>query len=72
MKPEPDESRLINLESAVSHLQHDLEQLNEAVLRQDQELTLLKQLAQRLESRLGELADSEIEHDPEADRPPHY
>jgi SlyX protein len=61
------EDRVVNLEIRFTHLERQVEELNEVVVRQQR---LIDELAKRLSGvvlRVGELGDS-----PTNDRPPHY
>jgi uncharacterized coiled-coil protein SlyX len=66
------EQRLIALESALMHLQHDFELINSIVLEQQQQLTAVTQLLQRMNARLEDLSFPREKFDPNAERPPHY
>jgi len=71
-KPDDAAERLVQFESSIAHLQHDFDQINEVVLRQQRELDDLKQLLEKLLARMDK-ADAEPEvRDIEAERPPHY
>ena len=59
--------RLSAIESAIAHLQHDLDQLNGVVLEQTGRLTTLDESLQRLEQRLREHGDED--HDPRDEGP---
>jgi SlyX protein len=66
------EERVIELESAVAHLQHELDQINEVVLRQQAEVHALTNTLRRLEGRLALLSQEPEERLPSEERPPHY
>jgi SlyX protein len=68
----PLEERLLNIESAVAHLQHDYEQLHQVSLDLQHELRALHQLVLRIENRVDRLHDDPEVRSPEAERPPHY
>jgi SlyX protein len=66
------DERIVELEWIVTHLRHDLEQLNQIVLEQRKEIDELKTLLLRLTDRI-EAAEAEPEaRDPLQERPPHY
>jgi len=70
---DPISDRLVRVESALMHLEHDVAQLNEAILMQQREIESLRRSIERFEAvleREGGLA-SEV-RDPEAEKPPHY
>lgn len=64
--------RVTTLEMLVMHLQHDLEQLNSVVLRQQTELQSLQRMFGRLEARFDRFEPHEDRRDPLEERPPHY
>ena len=66
------EERLVHIESAVAHLQHDYEQLHRVFLELQTELRGLHQLVLRLEHRVDRLQEEPEVRSPEAERPPHY
>jgi SlyX protein len=66
------DDRIVELESAIAHLQHDFDQLNEMFLKQQAELNDLKRLLGRLEGEISQLAEVPEKRDPLAERPPHY
>ncbi|HAH44572.1 SlyX family protein [Gimesia sp.] len=65
-------ARLTQVESILMHLQHDVEQLNEAVLQQNTSVDSLSKTLKRLDSRLGALEAEDEGPDPVQDKPPHY
>jgi SlyX protein len=69
--PETDD-RLICLETAVAHLQHDLEQMHQALLGLHSELKGSREQLARLERKLQQLAEPPEHRDPGDERPPHY
>ena len=72
MSSDPLSNRVIELETAIAHLEHTLDQLGAVVLRQQSELDELKQQLGRFEARLGEIAQGPEKRDPLEERPPHY
>jgi SlyX protein len=64
--------RLIAVESVVAHLQHDVEQLNSVILRQQTEIDALKRTVDHLESRIDETDAPPETRNAEEERPPHY
>ena len=69
---EPTPERIVELESLVAHLEHEFDQLNSVVLRQQREIDNLKRTLSKLEARLDEQADGPEVRDPLQERPPHY
>jgi uncharacterized coiled-coil protein SlyX len=68
--PDALEQRLIQMETVLMQVQHDLEQLNKAVLDQQGELTHLKAALDRLTATLEE--GPAEPRNPVDERPPHY
>jgi SlyX protein len=66
------QEQIVELESAIAHLQHDYDQLNEMVVRQQAEIGELKRSIGRLEGELEQLAERPEKRDLLAERPPHY
>lgn len=66
------DDRLIQLETAVAHLQHDLEQLNQALVSLHVELKGSREQLARFETKLQQLAEPAETRDPGDERPPHY
>lgn len=65
--------RLIRVESAMMHLEHDLGQMHQAILAQQREIDAIRRILERFEAvieREGRLV-SEV-RDPAAEKPPHY
>jgi len=65
-------AKIVSLESAVAHLQHEFEQLNGVVIEQVRVLERLKDSIVALESRLESPGEDNEPFDPHLDRPPHY
>ena len=70
--PDPTQDRLIRLELAVAHLQHDFEQLHQVALALQAELRTMSLALSRFDRRLMQLGDIPEERSPELERPPHY
>lgn len=64
--------RLIAVESALAHMQHDFEQLHGVALELQRELRQMTLQIQRLERRLEVLGEDPEVRSPEMERPPHY
>jgi uncharacterized coiled-coil protein SlyX len=62
--------RLTAIEMLLSHLQHDIDKLHEALISQQSQIDGLRRLLARWEASLEELPLPPT--DPAADRPPHY
>ena len=67
-----DDDRLIRLETAVAHLQHDLEQMHQALISMNAELKGHRDQMARIDRRLQQLAEPPEIRDPGDERPPHY
>ena len=66
------ESRLERIESALAHLQHDVDGLNTALLGYFSRLQEMDSRFVRLEHELQTSNDPTDKTDAELDRPPHY
>jgi SlyX protein len=57
--PSPDQlsERIVSLETLLTHLQHDVEQMHEVLLAQGRELDALRTTVERLERRLQHSAE---------------
>ena len=66
------ESRLERIESALAHLQHDVDSLNSALLGYFGRLQELDSRFVRLEHELHSSNDPTDRTDAESERPPHY
>lgn len=70
---DPDSTqRLIALETAVAHLQHELEQMHQALVSLHVELKGNREQLSLFERRLRQLAEAPEVRDPGEERPPHY
>lgn len=70
---DPINDRLIRLESALMHVEHDFGLMHQAILAQQREIDAIRRILERFEAvieREGRLA-SEV-RDPAAEKPPHY
>ena len=72
MTSTPTEDRLIRLETALAHTQHDLEQMHQALLSLHAELKSYRQEIARLERRVVSMGESPEVRDPGEEQPPHY
>ena len=66
------DDRIIRLETAVAHLQHDLEQMHQALVSLHAELKGSRDQLARFERRLRQLSEPPEMRDPGDERPPHY
>ena len=66
------EPRIVELELLVTHLQRDLETLNQVLLDQRKELEELRNVVTRVDDRLARLGQTDEPYDPAQERPPHY
>ena len=65
--------RVTEVETLLTHLQHDYHQLNEAVLEQQTRFTTIERQILALEQKLNEVANRPGEPiDPLDEKPPHY
>ena len=56
----------------LTHLQHDVEQLNEALTEHFRRLQTFEDRFQRIEHDLESLAEAPEKRDPNEEKPPHY
>lgn len=68
----PLEQRVVELETLVMHLQHDLESLNAVALEQQRELDHFRRMLTRIDDRMSRLDSGEERIDPASEKPPHY
>ncbi|OIO73049.1 MAG: hypothetical protein CO186_03340 [Zetaproteobacteria bacterium CG_4_9_14_3_um_filter_49_83] len=66
------EDAIIELQSKWSHQEYLLQQLNEALISQQNQISKLSGKVRRLESMLNERENSNIARSDEESRPPHY
>ncbi len=65
--------RVTELETLLTHVQHDFQQLNEVILQQQDRFTAIERQLVRLEQQLRTIADAPTEAiDPLDEKPPHY
>ena len=64
--------RLVKLETAVAHLQHDLEQMHQALVSLHSELRGSRDQLATFERRLLLLSEVPEIRSPQEERPPHY
>lgn len=67
-----DEERWTTVESLLMHLQHELEQMHQALLDQGEDLSRLRKEMMGLRGRMEQLAEPEEQRDLRLERPPHY
>jgi SlyX protein len=70
--PPPLAERVVDLELLVTHLQRDIETLNQVVLDQRKELDALQRLIARLDDRVAQMGEGDEPRDLVAEKPPHY
>lgn len=66
------EERFIDIETRLAHQDQGLLELNEVVLRQEQDITRLERLCMSLAERLAVLGDALSETGAPDEPPPHY
>ncbi len=66
------DARLEQIESAIAHLQHDIDSLSNSLLHQNRRLHEIEQRFIRIEHELETANSFPEKRDPEAERPPHY
>ena len=70
--PDSHEDRLVRVETMLTHLQHDIDQLNEALTDHFRRLQSFEDRFQRIEHDLESLAEEPEKRDPDTEKPPHY
>lgn len=65
-------ARLNEIESILMHVQHEVEQLNGAVIQRNTEVDVLSKTLKLLDSRLGVLEEEDEGREPDMEKPPHY
>lgn len=66
----PSDDRLTKVETLLSHLQHDVDKLNEALILQQAEMKELRTSISRVKSEVDQLGFPPA--NPIDERPPHY
>ena len=66
----PTDERLATIETLLSHLQHDVDKLNEALISQQTEINGLSRSLHKLESAVDQIPQPP--ENPLDERPPHY
>lgn len=68
----PLEQRLERMESAIAHLQHDLDAVNHSLLGFLRRIQEFESRFTRLEQEFQSISEGAERRDPAAERPPHY
>jgi SlyX protein len=66
------EQRLVRIESALAHLQHDLEELNASLTMHFGRMQGFEARFTRIEHELESMSEEGDVRDPEDEKPPHY
>ncbi|MEZ6061003.1 MAG: SlyX family protein [Planctomycetaceae bacterium] len=66
------EERLVRIETALAHLQHDVEELNQTLTRYFARLNEFDKRFARIEHELETLHEAPEQRDAEDEKPPHY
>jgi uncharacterized coiled-coil protein SlyX len=69
---EAHEQRLERMESAIAHLQHDLDAVNQSLLAFLRRIQEFESRFTRLEQEFQSMSTGAERRDPAAERPPHY
>jgi uncharacterized coiled-coil protein SlyX len=65
--------RIIEIESALMHLTHDVEAMQQAIVRQQREVDAIRRTLERLQAAWeGDEGLAPETRDPAAEKPPHY
>lgn len=65
-------ARVIELESTITHLQHDLEQLSAVLIDQQTEIESLQRVTETLKHQVDDSNSPTEQRNPLDERPPHY
>ena len=71
-QPNKIEERLIRIETAMAHMQQDLDGINQSLSRHFRSLQSFEERFTRIEHELEALHEEPEKRDPEAEKPPHY
>ena len=66
------QTRIVELEMLVTHLQQDIQTLNGVILDHQKQLDKLRDILGRLDDRVSRIGDVTEKFDPGLERPPHY
>ncbi len=66
------DERLTAIETLLMHMQHELEQLNSALLGQQRDTDALRKDLDRLRGHIERLETAPEARDPKLEKPPHY
>jgi len=66
------EDRLVRIETALAHLQHDVEDLNKALSRYFTRLKEVDERFTRIEHEIETLHEGPEQRDAQDEKPPHY
>ncbi len=66
------EERLIRIESALAHLQHDIEQLNASLTNHYGRMVVFEERFSRIEHEIESLNDDNGDRTLQDEKPPHY
>ncbi|MEO2019883.1 MAG: SlyX family protein [Fuerstiella sp.] len=66
------EERLVRIESALAHLQHDVEELNASLTAHFRRVKGFEVRFTRIEHELESKTEESDVRDPESEKPPHY
>lgn len=64
--------QIVSLESAVAHLQREVEQLSQVVMEQANQLHVMADKFAELETKVDSTGEDHPPFDPGLERPPHY
>jgi uncharacterized coiled-coil protein SlyX len=66
------EQRLVRIESALAHIQQDIDSLNSSLLHHLQQIQAFEGRCNRLESAIQQINEDAEHRDPGLEQPPHY
>ena len=67
-----DDDRIVDIEIKLAHQEHTLSALNEALTKQQEQISRLEALCRSLAERIRALSEPDPENDESDERPPHY
>ena len=66
------EDRLVRIETALAHLQQDVESLNASLLLHLQKIQTFETRCAKIEAAVQQISDGPENRDPDLEKPPHY
>ena len=70
--PDRTDARFAEVETLLTHLQHELHQMHAVLLAHTAELEELRRRAEKLDGKLERMGEEPESRDPRGEKPPHY